>query len=546
VKTKYSKWEIFSRYPKDPIKEILKQRQVKDIENFLNPKYETLSPSHSIQGLKVGVERIRKALKNKEKIAIFADYDADGICGGAIVYRALKILGDEPEYYVPERLEGYGLSQSAVEKLKHLGISLLITVDCGISNDTEIAHAKKLGIDTIVVDHHQCPEKLPDAVAIIHPRVGRNVCFEDFSGGGVAYLLARSLLRERGLEKWLIDLAAISTVADVVPLLGDNRTIVKYGLLVINKTKNLGLKYLIQVAGLAQVEIGTYEIGFMIAPRINAAGRIAKPRESFELLVTDDKVRAKDLAEKLNGLNIRRQKMLDAAQEEAIKMVQSKKLDQRNLIILRGSWSEGIVGLISGKVTEYFHRPSIVLSEGKDILKGSARSIEGVNITDLIAAAKRHIKKFGGHTMAAGLSIEKDKFKDAEEALLRQSQKIDSKLLERVLKIDCLLDEKLLNIDFVDKLEKLKPFGVGNPKPTFALSGAEIISKRAIGRDKNHVRFEFKKGYKFFKGIFFDFAEENYNIQVGDIVDLAFSVKLDIWQGRKKIDLILEDVKKIK
>jgi len=546
VKTKYSKWEIFSRYPKDPIKEILKQRQVKDIENFLNPKYETLSPSHSIQGLKVGVERIRKALKNKEKIAIFADYDADGICGGAIVYRALKILGDEPEYYVPERLEGYGLSQSAVEKLKHLGISLLITVDCGISNDTEIAHAKKLGIDTIVVDHHQCPEKLPDAVAIIHPKVGRNVCFEDFSGGGVAYLLARSLLRERGLEKWLIDLAAISTVADVVPLLGDNRTIVKYGLLVINKTKNLGLKYLIQVAGLAQVEIGTYEIGFMIAPRINAAGRIAKPRESFELLVTDDKVRAKDLAEKLNDLNIRRQKMLDAAQEEAIKMVQSKKLDQRNLIILRGSWSEGIVGLISGKVTEYFHRPSIVLSEGKDILKGSARSIEGVNITDLIAAAKRHIKKFGGHTMAAGLSIEKDKFKDAEEALLRQSQKIDSKLLERVLKIDCLLDEKLLNIDFVDKLEKLKPFGVGNPKPTFALSGAEIISKRAIGRDKNHVRFEFKKGYKFFKGIFFDFAEENYNIQVGDVVDLAFSVKLDIWQGRKKIDLILEDVKKIK
>ena len=546
MKTKYSKWEIFSRYPKDPIKEILKQRQVKDIENFLNPKYETLSPSHSIQGLKVGVERIRKALKNKEKIAIFADYDADGICGGAIVYRALKILGDEPEYYVPERLEGYGLSQSAVEKLKHLGISLLITVDCGISNDTEIAHAKKLGIDTIVVDHHQCPEKLPDAVAIIHPKVGRNVCFEDFSGGGVAYLLARSLLRERGLEKWLIDLAAISTVADVVPLLGDNRTIVKYGLLVINKTKNLGLKYLIQVAGLAQVEIGTYEIGFMIAPRINAAGRIAKPRESFELLVTDDKVRAKDLAEKLNDLNIRRQKMLDAAQEEAIKMVQSKKLDQRNLIILRGSWSEGIVGLISGKVTEYFHRPSIVLSEGKDILKGSARSIEGVNITDLIAAAKRHIKKFGGHTMAAGLSIEKDKFKDAEEALLRQSQKIDSKLLERVLKIDCLLDEKLLNIDFVDKLEKLKPFGVGNPKPTFALSGAEIISKRAIGRDKNHVRFEFKKGYKFFKGIFFDFAEENYNIQVGDVVDLAFSVKLDIWQGRKKIDLILEDVKKIK
>jgi len=546
VKTKYSKWEIFSRYPKDPIKEILKQRQVKDIENFLNPKYETLSPSHSIQGLKVGVERIRKALKNKEKIAIFADYDADGICGGAIVYRALKILGDEPEYYVPERLEGYGLSQSAVEKLKHLGISLLITVDCGISNDTEIAHAKKLGIDTIVVDHHQCPEKLPDAVAIIHPKVGHNVCFEDFSGGGVAYLLARSLLRERGLEKWLIDLAAISTVADVVPLLGDNRTIVKYGLLVINKTKNLGLKYLIQVAGLAQVEIGTYEIGFMIAPRINAAGRIAKPRESFELLVTDDKVRAKDLAEKLNDLNIRRQKMLDAAQEEAIKMVQSKKLDQRNLIILRGSWSEGIVGLISGKVTEYFHRPSIVLSEGKDILKGSARSIEGVNITDLIAAAKRHIKKFGGHTMAAGLSIEKDKFKDAEEALLRQSQKIDSKLLERVLKIDCLLDEKLLNIDFVDKLEKLKPFGVGNPKPTFALSGAEIISKRAIGRDKNHVRFEFKKGYKFFKGIFFDFAEENYNIQVGDVVDLAFSVKLDIWQGRKKIDLILEDVKKIK
>lgn len=546
MKTKYSKWEIFSRYPKDPIKEILKQRQVKDIENFLNPKYETLSPSHSIQGLKVGVERIRKALKNKEKIAIFADYDADGICGGAIVYRALKILGDEPEYYVPERLEGYGLSQSAVEKLKHLGISLLITVDCGISNDTEIAHAKKLGIDTIVVDHHQCPEKLPDAVAIIHPKVGHNVCFEDFSGGGVAYLLARSLLRERGLEKWLIDLAAISTVADVVPLLGDNRTIVKYGLLVINKTKNLGLKYLIQVAGLAQVEIGTYEIGFMIAPRINAAGRIAKPRESFELLVTDDKVRAKDLAEKLNDLNIRRQKMLDAAQEEAIKMVQSKKLDQRNLIILRGSWSEGIVGLISGKVTEYFHRPSIVLSEGKDILKGSARSIEGVNITDLIAAAKRHIKKFGGHTMAAGLSIEKDKFKDAEEALLRQSQKIDSKLLERVLKIDCLLDEKLLNIDFVDKLEKLKPFGVGNPKPTFALSGAEIISKRAIGRDKNHVRFEFKKGYKFFKGIFFDFAEENYNIQVGDVVDLAFSVKLDIWQGRKKIDLILEDVKKIK
>lgn len=543
---KYHDWKILSRYPEDLISVVLKNRHITNPELFFKPDYSTLPKSDDFPGLKKAAKIIFEVKAKKQTVGLFMDYDADGICGGAIIFKALAELQIKVEAYIPKREEGYGLSAAAVEHFKKAGISLLITVDCGIRNNKEIDLSRKLGMKVIVVDHHQLGE-LPKADALVHPLIprGNKLRFREYSGGGVAFLLSRELLGNSGREKWLLDLATISSVADVVPLKEVNRAIVKFGLIVIKKTKNLGLKELIRVANLDPEKISAYEIGFMIAPRINAAGRISNPRRSFELLTSRDPKVFKSAARELEDLNRERQDILEATQEEAVKKVIKGKLDQNKIIILKDkNWNEGIVGLVASRIVEKFYRPTIVLCEKGEILKGSARSISGINITTLISAADSLLLSFGGHTQAAGLSLKKDKFKAFNDFLIKRAEKESDQLYRRILKIDAILKIKQINFTLVRDLEKMQPFGPANAKAIFGFENVTIESLQYVGKEKNHCRFFVCGNGDKRQCIAFRAVENGLDIKSGEKVNIAFSLKMSYWQGQEKIDLIVEDVQK--
>jgi len=542
---KYDSWKILSRYPKNPIQAILDNRLIKDSATFFNPKYDSLPKASSFPALKSAADVIRNLKKSGGKIGLFMDYDADGICGGSILFKALESLEIKVEAYIPKREEGYGLSRHAVEHFKRSKVNLLICVDCGIRNNIEIALAKELGIETIIVDHHQITSDLPKALVIVHPQVKNKLKFREYSGGGVAYLLVRELYKESGQEKWLIDLATISSVADVVPLQDVNRTIIKFGMMVINKTRNLGLRKMIEKAGLKLGEISPYEVGFMIAPRINAAGRVSDPHKSFELLTTADPKIAADSAVELEELNLERQRILESTQQEAIKIVESKKLFSNRIIILKKTnWNEGVIGLVASRLVEKYFKPCIVLSQRGNLLKGSARSIPGINITNLIGKAEKHLMSFGGHSQAAGISLKSDNFEKVNKKINLEAKSISESLFKRVLKVDVLLEMNKINLSVANYMDKMQPFGPANPRPVFAFENVKISSLSKIGKEQNHYKFALCQNIEQKYCIAFRAKENNLEIKNGDIVDIAFTVKSSVWQGEKKLDLIVEDVQK--
>lgn len=540
---KYSSWNIKLKYPKDPIKEIARER-MKRSGFILSPEYESLSDPKTIYDLDKASKILKKEISNGKTIGIFMDYDADGVCAGAILYKSIIILGGKCEYYVSQRSEGYGLSKKAVEDFKKKDVGLVVTVDCGIRNIEEIEYARKLQINVIVTDHHLIGDQLPNAIAIVHPSLKNNNSFSQYSGAGVALQLARELLDKNEKTKWFLDLASISTVADVVPLLEDNRVIVKYGLIVINKTKNIGLKYLIEKAGLSEKDIGTYELGYMIAPRLNAAGRLARPIDSFKLLITQSVDEAKQLSEKLNKYNEVRQKQLSDSMEEALIITKKQRLYKNNIILIKGKWNEGIVGLIAGKITQEYHLPSIVLTEVDGKLKGSARSISTIDITKLISKYKKNLLSFGGHKQAAGLSLKHNKFKSFKSDLEREARKLNEKKFIRKLEIDALVKMDDINLNFARDLEKLSPYGMGNPQIVFSLEKIYIKQMRLVGKYNSHLSLSLCDEDKFCKAILFDYNEKVFGLEESREFDFAFRVKIDSWQGKEKISLHIIDAKK--
>lgn len=540
----YDNWVFKSRYPKNIVKSILENRNVRDLDKFIKPKYEDLIDTFVFSDMQVARDRIEQARRSTEKIGVFMDYDADGVCGGAIIYKVLKFMSIDVEYYVPERNEGYGLNLKAIDFFVKKGVSLLITVDCGVKNHKEIAQAKKAGLDVIVVDHHQLDDKLPEAMAIIHPKrlIQKNDL--DLSGGGVAYMLARAVLGDAAKTKWLLDLAAISSVADVVPITNNNRTMVKYGLIVLNKTKNIGLKRLLKVAGVDNKEIGVYDIGFVIAPRLNAAGRIAHPKDAFRLLVSEDSEEAAQIALKLNHLNEVRQDKLSKSIKEAELEVLKTKQQSDNLIVVIGEWDEGIIGLIASKICEKYYRPTIVLTKTDGFYKGSARSIKQINITDMIATAQKHTLSFGGHVQAAGLSIESKELQKFILLIKKNAKVISKDSFIKNLTIDALVNPSDITLKLAEDLEKLQPFGVGNPKPVFALQNLTVKNIKVIGKDSKHQKVTLCNEDTSHQCLMFDYLNKNWFVEEGDSVNIAFNVNINEWRDRRNLDLIIEDVQK--
>lgn len=505
----------------------------KDRQNFISPPLPGIFSAHDIginqEELEKSVQRIKHAIGKKELIVVFGDYDADGICATAILWRALHKLGAKVFPYIPDRFEdGYGINPESVKKIKNTypETSLIVTVDNGIVAFAGVKQAKDLGMDVIITDHHAAKDKLPEVFSIVHTT--------QTSGAGISWFLS-SILLGFGQD---LELAAIGVIADQLPLLGFNRSIAKYGIAALGKTNITGLKKLYVTAGLIGKKIGTYEINFAIAPRLNAAGRLAEGIDALRLLCTTDSKRAEKLATLINELNIKRQNTVD----RAISLAEATTEISSGAVIMAMSkeYHEGVIGLIASRLSEKHYLPAIVFSLKDDIAKASARSISGINIIQIIREAEEYILEGGGHAGAAGFTIEIDKI----EIFSRKIQSVAKPLLtadvlKRKTVIDCELEFSLLNQETYEVINGFEPFGIGNPGPVFMSKGVEILRVSEVGSDGKHKKLQLKKDGHTIEGIIFNFPEK---LKLG-FVDIVYKLSLNEWRGKTKLELVVKDIK---
>lgn len=553
-------------------------RTAEKIDEFLNPDY--LSDLHdpflfNDMGKAVGI--INETIKNNKRIVVHGDYDADGVCAAAIIVTALKKLGAKNiGVFIPHREnDGYGLNNKTVELLHNENTELIITCDCGIANTEEISLAKKLGMQVIVTDHHAMPKIFPPADAIIHPLVpGEKYPDKTLSGGGVAFKLVVGLLKKHhethellddgekheAFEKWLLDMVAISTVADMVPLVGESRTLVRYGLTVLNKTRNLGLRQLLLDVGLfnenfkAKRAFDTETISFQIAPRINAAGRMDHANVSFALLMANTNGKAAELAAQLQKNNTDRQKLTEKLMTEARAQIKETKQEDNPIIIIEGpNWSAGILGLVASKLKDEYFKPAIVMGVTEDQVVGSGRSIAGFNLIATLQSVPDFFRKFGGHPQACGFSLRSPSDLPAFRKSMIEKAHHGTKDLDLTpqLKIDAEVNLEDVNWKLYDILQKLSPFGMGNDEPLYAATGLTMISVDPVGKDNKHLRLNVKHNSEVVrKTIAFGFGDTKRhpanwsNLKTGDKIDLAFSVGVNEWNGNRELQLQVADIKK--
>jgi len=567
--------EFIDRFPEylPAVLTLLYHRGLKkqaQIDEFFNPDYEgDLHDPFLMLGIKEAVKRIKEAIEKQEQIAIFGDYDADGVCGSVVLKTVLEKLGANTAggVFIPNRLkEGYGLSATAIEKTIKGGTKIIITVDCGISSIEEIVLANKLGAEVIVTDHHQIGKTLPAAKIIINPwQVKDKYPFKELAGAGVAFKLAQALVSKTheinaGWEKWLLDLVSLATVADYMPLLGENRTLVRYGLIVLAQTNRPGLQELMKVARLSPVfeieklstNLDAYSLGFVLAPRLNAAGRIEHADLALDLLLTNDRKKAKEMAQKINEHNRQRQKITDEIVAEIESKIKQTVFDKQKPFVMESSkeWSPGIIGLVAGKIADRHHRPTMIFHEQEEgFLRGSARSVVGFNLVEAISKCQDLLVEFGGHPGAAGLTLKKENFNKFEAKInkIASAQLLD-KDLTSILEIDFELQAEEINWPLFDELVKFEPFGKNNEAPIFLVKDLIISSLRVVGNGSKHLKLELKASKlpgKTFKAIGFGLVKNNQTeFKIGDRVDLAFEIIKDEWNGRRDLQLRVEDIKK--
>ncbi|OGH11643.1 MAG: single-stranded-DNA-specific exonuclease RecJ [Candidatus Levybacteria bacterium RIFCSPHIGHO2_01_FULL_36_15b] len=529
---------------------LLENRNIKtkkEKESFLNPNFRQVtldSVRIDKNNLKKAIERIKEAIKNKEKIIVFGDYDVDGICGSAILWETLSSLKANCLPYIPSRFEeGYGLSVKGINKVlsQDPDLKLIITVDNGIVASEAVDYANKKGVDVIVTDHHVRPEnlKLPKAYTIVHTTL---LC-----GAGVAYMLSQEMKDKKSNLKSYdnhLELVALATIADLVPLRQGNRIFVYYGLQALQKTKRPGLLELFRESRIEKENIGVYEIGHIIAPRLNAMGRIGSAMDSLRLICTRNNERAKILANSLGKTNLQRQELTIDTLNHALHGAKKNLLN--NLIFIADkSYQEGIIGLVAGRLVEEYYLPSIVISKGKVYSKASARSVFGFNIVEFLREASDLLVDVGGHPMAAGFTVETKKLEELEKFLYKKASKLLNKdHLERKLNIDLNLPEDLISLDLYSAIQKLSPFGMANPEPLFLTENLNVADIKTVGKDGKHLRLGLKseKG-KYFESIAFGIGEKN-SLVIGDKVSVAYTLSLNEWNGNKKLQLKIKDIKK--
>jgi single-stranded-DNA-specific exonuclease len=551
-------WNIAKQTEKDLISHLLANRGIKgeqQIADFMRPDYAKLHSPFLFKQMNKAVDRIWQAIEQKQKILIYSDYDADAVTANAVLYRMFEALGVKPEVYIPDRFsEGYGLNVAAFEKFKAQGVELVLTVDCGTNSVDEAEYCKANGIDLIITDHHEITGATPDAFALINPKnPDEEYPYDQLVGVGVAFKLACAVLSRRdkhsqpeGYEKWLLDLVAIGTVADCHSLIGENRILVKYGLKVLAKTKWPGLKILLELAGVAGKPIDTYTLGFIIAPRINAAGRIEHASSAFNLLIANDPAEALKLAKDLDALNTRRQKITETVMSEAREQVSL--IEGRKILMVSGAdWPKGVVGLVAGKLAEEFSKPVLVMERGVLESTGSARSVPSFNIVEALKYSKDLLVKYGGHAAAAGFTVRTEHLDVFYKNLLDFAEiNLDEKDLAKTINIEAEILADDVTMQTADALESFQPFGVDNSKPKLMLSNVRILDCNGVGKDGKHLQLSVSGklsngAERTFKCIAFNFGKMVEQLAPEKRIDIAFEMLTDFWQGRKNLKLRIVD-----
>ena len=521
----------------------------KEIEKFLKPKRTDFYNPFFMPDMEKAVSRITKALKNNENITIFGDYDADGITSTTILKRFFHDINKECNVYIPNRLnEGYGLNKNAIKKLSEDGTNLIITVDCGITAIEETKYAKELGIDIVITDHHEPGEEIPDAEAVVDcKRKDNKYPFRELAGCGVAFKLTQALcknldLNENQALKYL-DIACVGTISDVVPLVDENRVIVKLGMLLLKQTKNLGLKQIINNAHFK--EFNSMSVAFGITPRINACGRLGHQGEALELFTTDNQEKATELAKKMDEYNIQRQLEEKRIYDEAITLLQEETQTNgiTNCIVLgHENWNPGVIGIVSSRITEKFYKPSILVCFDKDIAKGSGRSIEGFDLHKALMECDKYLTNYGGHSLAAGLSLNRKDFEKFKNMINEYAEKnIKDEDLIPTINIDLKLEDSQLNIEDVEELKLLEPFGQSNEEPIFMITNLKVVSIKTLS-DGKHLKL-YLKNQNYLDAIGFNLGERANELKIGDTIDIVGNLNINEFNNTKKVQMLLKDFK---
>ena len=531
---------------------ILVNRGITDeekIRKFLEPTRQDFYNPYLMKDMEIAVNRIIKAIESQEKVIIYGDYDVDGITSITVLKKFLKDVGLEVSYYIPNRLdEGYGLNKNAVEKIVNEGYTLMITVDCGISGIDEIDYANSLGLEVIVTDHHEPGESLPKALAVIdNKRKDSTYPFRELAGVGVSFKLCQAIgmkleLKEATYLKYL-DIVCIGTISDIVPLVDENRVITKLGLLLVKQTKNLGLKSIIDSSGYTKINSST--ISFGVAPRVNACGRMGKAEEALELLLSTDIYKVNELTKKLNEHNRKRQEIEKFIYESAIEKIEKNHLNENRTIIVGGEgWHHGVIGIVSSKITEMYFKPSILLSfEENGIGKGSGRSIPGFDLHDSLMKCQNTLEKFGGHSMAVGVTIKKENLEEFSKEFEKVAADEKIEEIPQVLNIDAKVDLNLIDKEMIDSLKELEPFGEANKMPIFAFKNLRIDSIRALSEGK-HVKLTLKEDNRVINAIGFNMGTLAEEYKIGDKIDVAGVLEINTFNGVDNLQINIKDVMK--
>ncbi len=519
-----------------------------DVRIFITPTRDDFHDPFLFTGMDIAVERIIEAINNKEKILIYGDYDVDGITSTTVLKKYLIDRGIPVDTYIPNRLhEGYGLNKNAIDTIKERNIDLIITVDCGISAIEEVDYAVSLGMDVIVTDHHEVGEKLPNALAVIDAKRKDNTYpFRSLAGVGVVFKLiqALSIKLEIKPEEYLkyLDLVCVGTISDIVPLEGENRTIAKLGLMLIKVTRNLGLRELIKSSGYKEIDSNT--ISFGVAPRINACGRMGHEEEALKLFLAEDLESATKITKELNEYNTLRQSTEKAIYEEAVQEIDRNHLDEKNSIVLGGKgWHHGVIGIVSSKVTDKYYKPSILLSFEDDIAKGSGRSVPGFDLYEGLTKCEDLLEKYGGHSMAVGLTLKKENLEKFKERFEQIAKEKNIKELVPIIYIDDELKLKDINMELVKSLSILEPFGEANKVPLFLIRNLKIDSIRALSEGR-HLKLTLRDENFVINAIGFELGYLAEEYRIGDRIDVVGTLEINSFNGFSSIQINMKDIRK--
>ncbi|MBT3662361.1 MAG: single-stranded-DNA-specific exonuclease RecJ [Candidatus Marinimicrobia bacterium] len=525
---------------------------LKSSHNFFNPSNDQLHDPFIMKNMDIAVDRISKNIQNQKPILIFGDYDVDGTTGASLLYLGLKDLNAIVEYYIPHReKEGYGLSTGGIDYAQSIGADLLITCDCGINAFKPVDDAADQGIDVIITDHHIPDKKLPNAYAVLNPKQkGCEYPFKGLCGCGVAFKLISALSEQSEIEQNLglnyLDLVALATSADMVPILDENRVLVHRGLDQLEESNSPGIHQLLVQTGLVGESLNVGKLVFGLAPKINAAGRMGDANRTVELLTTSDKNRAEELASILVRENKRRQLIQEDILNDAIRQVYAQVDLENSKVVIVGSkgWHPGVIGIVASRIKDEFSRPAIVIAFDEDgIGKGSARSIPKLDLYDALAYASKFLEGFGGHPMAAGLTVLEDRFENFKSLFLRNVNKIlsDDDLIP-VISIDGEMELKDINPRFMRFLEKLGPFGPGNMRPKFMSRNLQVSGQPRLMGKGEHIRFIVSQNGRNYPAVGFKLSSHYEDLIRGVPIDLAYVVEVNEWQGQSNIQLNVRDI----